>query len=217
MKLGRKPTARAPISAALAACTDPLGATHGWLIEQTGADAGCLKATVHRMVAAGEIFAIKRFKDSRYFLSADQRDAAAPAVLGFFAALDQQRRQRQLESQRRRDKARAKARYTPRAKMAPEIAEAARAAERDRRQAKRPQKPPKPPKPPKTAAPKPATPKVAKPPAPKPAAKRANVTITVNRTRAWWDASAEPVITSKTKVTIAPPPPYAYRTNTHSR
>lgn len=36
--------------------------------------------------------------------------------------------------------------------------------------------------------------------------------------RAWWPADAPAVITSKTKITIAPPPPdWTTRSNTHSR
>ena len=36
--------------------------------------------------------------------------------------------------------------------------------------------------------------------------------------RAWWPKDAEPVITEKTKITVAPPPPeWSTRSNTHSR
>ena len=44
------------------------------------------------------------------------------------------------------------------------------------------------------------------------------VTMNAKHQRAWWPADAEPVITSETKITIAPPPPeWSTRTNTHSR
>lgn len=50
-----------------------------------------------------------------------------------------------------------------------------------------------------------------------PAADRSQPT----HTRAWWlgtsDASAEPVITSRTRITVAPTPPAPTHTNTHSR
>lgn len=35
--------------------------------------------------------------------------------------------------------------------------------------------------------------------------------------RAWWPKDAEPVITAKTKITIAPPAPTPLVTNTHAR
>ncbi len=139
-KRGRPGIHRDAILAALATCTEPMGATYAWLLTATGIDRMPLKATLYKMALAGAIFASPRFKNSTYFLTAEARDAGEPIAVAHFAALSAQVKAAALDRIRERDRARSKVRT---AKLA---------AARPPRQPKPPKiKAPKPPKPPKAA------------------------------------------------------------------
>ena len=134
-KRGRPGIHRDAILAALATCTEPMGATYAWLLTATGIDRMLLKATLYKMTLAGAIFASPRFKNSTYFLTPEARDAGQPIADAHFAALSAQVQAAALDRIRARDRARSKART------------AAMAAARPPRQPKPPKvKEPKPPK-----------------------------------------------------------------------
>jgi outer membrane biosynthesis protein TonB len=107
-------------------------------------------------VREGELFSVPAFKYSRYFLSAEARDAATPAVRAHLAAEQAARDQLSLERARERDRQRGPAKV--------EKDRARRAALRAANQKPPKVKAEKPPKPPKPVNAKP--PKAAKPPKP---------------------------------------------------
>jgi hypothetical protein len=182
---GRPAAARAAIIAALERCPYPLGATHGWLVENAGIGAECLKATVYKMVLAGSIFSVPRFKHSRYFLDAAMRDAALPAVLDLFAEDARKQSEIAREGMRRRDARRCEARKKRRAEK--------RAAMPVKVKAERLPEPPRPAKEAKQAqATKPTKHVRAAAPKPKPATTAVGAPVTIARTKApkWTDMPA---------------------------
>ncbi len=109
-KRGRPGIHRDAILAALATCTEPMGATYAWLLTATGIDRMLLKATLYKMALAGAIFASPRFKNSTYFLTAEARDAGQPIADAHFAALSAQVKAAALDRIRARDRERPKVR-----------------------------------------------------------------------------------------------------------
>lgn len=81
------PGVRAAILAATAACTDPLGITMKGLREATGFTGVQITSQATDLRHAGLLFALVHHHDSRFFVSAEQCDRAAPAVAAYVKAL----------------------------------------------------------------------------------------------------------------------------------
>ncbi len=141
MRTGRPPNTRARILRALAACTDPLGASHAWLVENTRVKPKCLASVIYKMARAEIVYAVAGYKMSRYFLTEATRDAARPAVEAHFAAVKAESHRLATEARRARDRDRGRRAETLERRRA-------------RRAAQRAMKPPKAPKPAKVVQPK---------------------------------------------------------------
>lgn len=71
---------RSKLRDALAAVTDPLGATFVQLQELTGIGPAQLSRVVHSLGNTKQIWLVNRGRHTRYFATEAQRDSAAPAV-----------------------------------------------------------------------------------------------------------------------------------------
>lgn len=97
---------RVAIEAALASCTDPLGATHQSVMVAAGVTRVQATRALVKLRIAGVLFHIRHKREARYFTSEAARDAAAPAVAAYFAQKDVDRRERVAIAQRERDRTR---------------------------------------------------------------------------------------------------------------
>lgn len=190
------------IVAAIAACDLPGGATHSWLVEQTGISHLIVsKSLSYLAYQAKLIHAWRHGKWLRYFPTPEAMQAAMPALEEFKAELRARKLRLAREKYRRTDPEKLKAK-------------AARRAEARRKKLALTPKPPKPPKEAKPKASKPKKPRTYKPGPQITYAKPVTV-----KPQAGGPARlpGEPVITPNTRITIAPPPPARlYRTTTHS-
>lgn len=86
-KAPKPETFASKITAALHACTDPLGATLDHLRESSGVPLDRVVHATHRLIYRGQAFTVSCKPFSRYFATKEARDSAEPAVLEHVAVL----------------------------------------------------------------------------------------------------------------------------------
>jgi hypothetical protein len=106
MRTGRPATLRPAILLALASSRNPIGMSSPELADAVNWKPATLKQTLYRMVCDGRVFSLGAQKDTRYFGSAERREACRAAFDAHMAVVYAERKRVSIEGNRRRERER---------------------------------------------------------------------------------------------------------------